>query len=993
MRKRRQVRISNRRRNLRTAWHRSARFEQLESRQLLTGLPPGAVNDDTGEYMLGNILATVVFFESDGSIDPSTEDWNPLLRDSQGRVVLDSNGRTISTSGPNRIEETKQRIVEGLEWWEDSLANFYALNYQGVEQVHSLNYLFDFQYAHNPIRTPYEPISRTSNEYTLWAADFLDEVGYLQSTSMNENIRAFNDAQRQAYKADWAFTIFVANDHNDFDGMFKLGGSFQRAFAFAGGRHLVSPATRPASTFAHETGHIFYARDEYSGSGAHYTDRRGYYNSQNWNAYDNPTTGWVQQPSIMDTGAELNIAWDTHTSSASSLAMIGWQDADGDGVFDVLDVPLTLTGTGYYNPHQNAYRFTGYSEVQTLVNVNSSGLRSDITINEVNRLVYSLDGGNSWSVVKNYNSPRVQIDLGLPLQPGQEFLLRTESVDPLTGKVVATSNVLAGSVDRAASARNGIQGFVWDDRDADGEWDSNERGVEGWTLQLVDAQGGAVQTAAYVQPDSSAEGTILSSAVPGVTLSAIGWGVFDADVAAVAAPVSGGGERVLGYVGGINGGWATHWTADSYVLRVDFSSPTTMVSIDAIAPANDSYGRLEIYDSGGNLLGRTTTGSMRAGEMKKLSIGMASADIAYALVRSRGDASIVLDNLQVGPGSTVVTGEFGAYAFPHLAPGDYHVMALPPDPWDVAGTGIVDVTVDAQGQFEWPAGTQRPTDFAARRGAHASLWSNWAYAADVNDDWLLSAVDALLVINYLNTQGGREFSVENDPPGGPLVDVNGDGVASPRDALGVIAALNFQAAAPSATPVSYTAWSSAVVLGAGGAGESGEGESAGEGEPGERVGVHTAGLVVSAPQGLGGSTWSQLAMDAPVRADIDAAGQNLFFSRGQRPLHWTTEPLLPVTGTSRFPHQVQPACSGCTEPAALHGHADTSGHGGLVARSVSVADVRGVARQHGEDFEEVLTLLAGEPHRRGLDASPRYGECGEHLLTDILPLLSPKSLA
>jgi hypothetical protein len=37
--------------------------------------------------------------------------------------------------------------------------------------------------------------------------------------------------------------------------------------------------------------------------------------------------------------------------------------------------------------------------------------------------------------------------------------------------------------------------------------------------------------------------------------------------------------------------------------------------------------------------------------------------------------------------------------------------------------------------------------------------------------------------------------------------------------------------------------------------------------------------------------------------------------------------------------------------------------------------------------------LAGEPHRRGLDASPRYGECGEHLLTDILPLLSPKSLA
>ena len=53
---------------------RRARFEQLEPRTLLTGLPYGAVEQDTAEYMLGNVVATVVFFESDGSIVPSTQE-------------------------------------------------------------------------------------------------------------------------------------------------------------------------------------------------------------------------------------------------------------------------------------------------------------------------------------------------------------------------------------------------------------------------------------------------------------------------------------------------------------------------------------------------------------------------------------------------------------------------------------------------------------------------------------------------------------------------------------------------------------------------------------------------------------------------------------------------------------------------------------------------------------------------------------------------------
>ena len=72
--------------------------------------------------------------------------------------------------------------------------------------------------------------------------------------------------------------------------------------------------------------------------------------------------------------------------------MIGWQDSDADGVFDVLDVPLTLTGSGYYDPDAEVYRFVGHSAVQTLPNQNTSGLQNDITINEVSVAEYSTDG-------------------------------------------------------------------------------------------------------------------------------------------------------------------------------------------------------------------------------------------------------------------------------------------------------------------------------------------------------------------------------------------------------------------------------------------------------------------------------------------------------------------------------------------------------------------------------------------------------------------------
>src|SRR6187401_539106 len=75
--------------------------ERLEDRHLLTGMPFGALADDTAEYMLGDVYVNVVLMESDSSMAPfdvSSENWNSTEK-----------------------AEVKSRITDGLKWWEDTV--------------------------------------------------------------------------------------------------------------------------------------------------------------------------------------------------------------------------------------------------------------------------------------------------------------------------------------------------------------------------------------------------------------------------------------------------------------------------------------------------------------------------------------------------------------------------------------------------------------------------------------------------------------------------------------------------------------------------------------------------------------------------------------------------------------------------------------------------------------------------------------------------------
>ncbi len=720
-------------------------IESLEERRVLAGLPFGATPADTGEYMLGSVAVTPVLLESNGLLDASTEDW---------------------TAG--QIQDVLDNVREGLQWWVDLL--------ETKTTVQPLSFTLDTTYADTPVESRYEPISRRSNDFYLWTSEFLDTIGATRSGSLETDMRAFNQAQRVKLGTDWSFTIFVVPSAVDSDGQFLAGGSFNRAFSFAGGLFMIVPSTRPASTFAHETGHVFWGRDEYSGGGS-YTDQRGYYNTQNTNAANNPASGFVQQPSIMAAGSLLDQAYAALESPASTLAMVGWQDSDGDGIFDVLDVPHQLTGTGYYDAATEQYHFVGQAAVQTLANLNPSGLGNDITINRIREVEVRIDGG-AWQSVATPGTAVADLDLSIDV-PSTAIQVEIRARDSQTSVV---SNVFLGRLSRAdTSDAAGINGAVWIDTNGNGLRDVGEFGQAGWSVELVDGSGNPLSLGTVIEPDSLPDGILAAGFNPQLVINSVGTD-SDGRVGVFADTGTSTGNKNFQVYSKAGQSFTSLWTSQTRRFQANFSAPTNAVQIDAVAPVNSSVARLEAYSAAGVLLQRVTSQSLASGQVETLSITRSQADIAYIIVGGHASKSIKLDNLRFGPTAVTTTGTQGTYSFPGLATGTYAVRATP------LGNHQPLAPQPAQQTVEYVAGgLQRDVDFGFSSVVY--LWHNAREPLDVNDDGLITPNDALQIINEINSRGARSL-LDSNIPYKPYVDVNGDNLVTPNDVLRVINYLN-----------------------------------------------------------------------------------------------------------------------------------------------------------------------------------------------------------
>ncbi|MBM3999879.1 MAG: protein containing Planctomycete extracellular domain protein [Planctomycetes bacterium] len=726
-------------------------LERLEGRALLSAVPFGAHPQDTAEFMMGTVTVGVVLLESNGQIDASTENWTPQL-----------------------IADAKAKVVTGVEWWEQTLAE--------RNSVHSLDFRFDFTYADNPVPTAYEPISRVSDDSRLWIGEFLGFVGYDSPLSLDDDIRLYNNALRGNHDTNWAFTIFVVNAQNDVDGQFRAGGSFSQAFAYPGGRYLVTPSRRPAMTITHETGHIFWARDEYDGGGS-YSDRRGYYDTQNWNAADNPTPGFVQQDSIMAAGTRMFNAYENHTSAPSTLAQLGWQDSDADGVFDVLDVPHVLRGAGYYDPAIGKYRFRGTAEVGTLLNRNSSGLQSDLTINTITRAEYRIDGG-AWQTAASYGTHTADLDLRITVPSGvRAIAIRTVTIDPITGQLVTASPLFVGATNGAAlTDAQGLSGLVWNDPDGDGTRDAKDAGLTQQTVRLVDANGDLAALQTTVEPDNYNDSSLLNEAVPGVTLSVYGYNAIDESVRSRTTTQAPTGSRVFAY-DSIGFGSPLSFSRESAELRATFGSPRTYVTIDARGETGGSYARLEAYDAAGNRIARTTSSLLSAGQSTTLVVARPTADIVSVRAFGYGGTTVQLDRLRLGPSPIATTQAGGAYWFSSLPAASYRVQVVAPAGSTVTTpeNGFHMVTLASGGSAE-------DLDFGLRP---AHRWQNPQQVHDINGDGLVTTTDLVLLVTDVSRNHSRVLPAPTDAYGPfPYLDITGDGSVSTQDIVRLLTFLS-----------------------------------------------------------------------------------------------------------------------------------------------------------------------------------------------------------
>ena len=770
-----------RRRALHSQRMRPLRLESLEQRTVMTALPFGAMPDDTGEYMLGDVHVTVVLLESNNLIDNGTiTDYDP-----ENPITYTPENWTQSA-----IAAVKSNVEQGINWWKSTL--------DALPNVRDglLNFTFDWTHANTPVPTRYEPIARRSDAYQLWIYDFLtpalNQLGIASQFNIGADIRAFNNAQRQANNADWAFTLFVVNDANDPDKLFAAGGAFRTAFSFAGGRFAVIPANRPISTITHETAHLFWALDEYQG-GSTYAARRGYYNTQNLNAEDNPTAGFVQGPSIMALDRPTadpptfprSEAFAGHFTSGSSAAMLGWQDSDDDGIFDVLDVPFTLTGSGRFDPATGRYIFTGNSAVQTLPNLNPAGLQNDITINRIREVQYAIDG-DDWQVAQTFPDRTYKTSLNLSIGPlGEgEHTIKIRTIDTRTG---VTSPIFIGHTSSPAEQvpSSGASGFVFFDSNGDSGWGPNEAPIVDWTVELVDDFGTPIVLERNIEPDDYLEEESLNSVHVEATLSAIGADVASDIVTARSSIVAGGSGRTFWTTSLTEklGGPIETWNSASRKLRIDFSGSVPSVWLKAIgAGPGASVGRLDAYDASGKLVARFTTKALTAGQHEMMVVGRAQADIKYVIAHAHLGGEIALDSLSWGARASTTTNAQGAWSLPNLGGGSYRVKVTPP------AHHLVTLPIGGEYSVSYnPGDSIGNLNFGIYNTDN--IWHNIAFPQNVNNDrnLLVNAMDVLVLINWLTAHGvGSTMPAEGDSAVSGFVDVTNDKQCNMLDILAVI---------------------------------------------------------------------------------------------------------------------------------------------------------------------------------------------------------------
>lgn len=341
----------------------------------------------TSEFMIGRVAVGIILPESDGGIDPSTEDWT----EDERALVL-------------------SEITNALNWWVVREPGAY------------LSFIIDDGTVAS-VTTSYEPIAHSINNQGLWIGEVMKKKGYDAfhfGPSYFDQVYHYNNDLREAYNADWAFTIFVVDSSNDGDNGFPDG---YFAYAYLGGPFTVmtygNNGYGPQNievVAAHEIGHIFWALDQYCPGGEPCSRKSGYLGVENQNsrrADDGSCSGCsLNVPSIM---RDVTYSYRHGYIDEYAQGQIGWRDSDGDRILDPVDTTpivrditvitgtevITVTGKAFDVPFPPAFL-------------------PPCTINTIKRVQYCIAGGE-WMDAEPTD--------GTFDSPEEEFIFLTKSLD------------------------------------------------------------------------------------------------------------------------------------------------------------------------------------------------------------------------------------------------------------------------------------------------------------------------------------------------------------------------------------------------------------------------------------------------------------------------------------------------------------------------------------------------------------------------------------